>query len=51
MNETDNHIPPSLQVKHANERLRLRERQLQELAGTITDLMSEEVRVFSLGRV
>lgn len=34
---------PSLEVKHAYARLELRERQLQELAGTMKDLTTEEV--------
>ena len=34
---------PSLEVKHAHARLELRERQLQELAGTMSELSTEEV--------
>ena len=34
---------PSLEVKHAHARLELRERQLQELAGTMNELSTEEV--------
>lgn len=34
---------PSLEVKHAHGRLELRERQLQELAGTMNELSTEEV--------
>ena len=34
---------PSLEVKHAHGRLELRERQLQELAGTMSELSTEEV--------
>ena len=34
---------PSLEVKHAYGRLELRERQLQELAGTMSELSTEEV--------
>ena len=34
---------PSLDVKHAHARLELRERQLQELAGTMNELTTEEV--------
>lgn len=35
---------PSLEVKHAHARLELRERQLLELAGTMSELSTEEVR-------
>lgn len=38
---------PSLEVKHAHARLELRERQLQELAGTMSELSTEEVCSFS----
>ena len=34
---------PSLEVKHSYGRLELRERQLQELAGTMSELSTEEV--------
>ena len=34
---------PSLEVKHAHARLELREKQLQELAGTMNELSTEEV--------
>lgn len=34
---------PSLEVKHAHARLELREKQLQELAGTMSELSTEEV--------
>lgn len=34
---------PSLEVKHAHARLELRERQLLELAGTMSELSTEEV--------
>ena len=39
---------PSLEVKHAHARLELRERQLQELAGTMSELSTEEVWIFLL---
>lgn len=39
---------PSLEVKHAHARLELRERQLQELAGTMNELSTEEVSYCSL---
>lgn len=42
---------PSLEVKHAHARLELRERQLQELAGTMSELSTEEVWMFLLKKV
>ena len=48
LKEADNYVQPSLEVKHAHERLRLRERQLQELAGTMTDLLTNEVNNISV---
>ena len=41
---------PSLEIKHAHARLEMRERQLRELAGTMKDLTTEEVRKPQLGR-
>ncbi len=38
---------PSLQIKHAHARLELREKQLDEIAGSMRDLTTEEVRIIN----
>lgn len=44
--QAEQELLPSLEVKHAYARLELREKQLQELAGTMKDLTTEEVCEF-----
>lgn len=42
LEEADKDAVPSLEVKHAHQRLELRERQLNELAGSMRDLLTKE---------
>ncbi len=43
LKEAEREALPSLQIKHAHARLALREKQLDEIAGSMRELTTEEV--------